>query len=199
MSCPVARYTPSRRYLLLAMIALAGSALSAYAALRWPPSWIAAGLFALSGFAVLVLAFRPSIEIHESHLLLGRSPIAWTQIRRIDQTGWNAPLAVYLTLDDERRVLVLHPGDIDSSTSLLRHLRRYSKLALLDGIPYRQFWGESMPPAPTQLPAAQVEAPKQLPPPRYPLLRPEDEEEVERMFQRLKAVGHIDQRTSDES
>jgi hypothetical protein len=96
-------------------------------------------------------------------------------------------LAVYLTLADERKLLLVYPGDFDSCGSLLRHLRRYSREALLDGIPYRQFWGEA--------PLAQR---KQLPPPRYPLLRPEDEEEVERMFQRLKSVGRIDQRGSDE-
>jgi len=71
--------------------------------------------------------------------------------------------------------------------SLLRHLRRYSREALLDGVPYGQFWGEP--------PSA---APKQIPPPRYPLLRPEDEEEVERMLQRLKSVGRLDPRGSDE-
>jgi hypothetical protein len=37
-----------------------------------------------------------------------------------------------------------------------------------------------------------------LPPPRYPVLPPEEEEEVERMFQRLKSVGHFDQRSSDD-
>ena len=201
MSRSVARYTPSRRYLLLATIAFGGSVLAGYSALRWAPAWIAAGLFALSGLALLLLALRPAIEIHDTHLLVGRSAIKWSEIRRIDQTGWNAPLAVYLTLADERRVLVLHPGNLDSTTSLLRHLRRNSHEALLDGIPYRQFWGEAVPAVQkqAQLPPAQVEPPKQLPPPRYPLLRPEDEDEVERMFQRLKAVGHIDQRGSDEN
>lgn len=183
------------------MLAFGGSVLSAYSALRWTPAWIAAGLFALSGLAVLLVALRPAVEIHDTHLLVGHKAIKWTDIRRIDQTGWNAPLAVYLTLTDESRVLVLHPGDLDSSTSLLRHLRRNSREALLDGIPYRQFWGETVAQAQpqAQLPAAQTAPPKQLPPPRYPLLRPEDEDEVERMFQRLKAVGHIDQRGSDEN
>lgn len=192
MSRPVARYTSSRRYLLLAIVALAGSVLSGYIALRWPPAWVAAGLFTASGALMLALALRPAIEIYETHLAVGHAAIPWSEIRRIDQTGWNAPLAVYLTLADTRRVLVLYPGDLDSSTSLLRHLRRCSCQALLDGIPYRQFWGEALPPA-------QTPPPKQLPPPRYPLLRPEDEDEVERMFQRLKAVGHIDQRSSDEN
>jgi hypothetical protein len=171
------------------MFALGGGLLSAVIALKWPPAWIAAGLFALTGAAVLMLALRPAIEIYETHLAVGHTAIPWTEVRRIDQTGWNAPLAVYLTLADESRMLILHPGDVDSSTSLLRHLRRYSREALLDGIPYKQFWGEALPPA-------QQPPPKQLPPPRYQLLRPEDEDEVERMFQRLKAVGHID-RSSD--
>ncbi len=181
------------------MLAFSGALLSSFIALKWPPAWIAAGLFALTTIAILVLALRPAIEIHETHLAVGNVEIPWPEIRRIDQTGWNAPLAVYLTLADESRMLILHPGDVDSSTSLLRHLRRYSREALLDGIPYKQFWGEALPP---QLPPSSAAPPKQLPRARYPLLRPEDEDEVERMFQRLKAVGRIDRtdgRGSDEN
>ena len=111
----------------------------------------------------------------------------WSDIRRIDQTGWNAPLAVHLTLAGQQRILLVYPGDFDSSTRLLRHLRRYSRLALLDGIPYREFWGE---PA-----AARAEATK---PAKYPLMRPEDEEEIERMFLRLKSVGRLDARGADD-
>jgi hypothetical protein len=186
VSRPVARFTPSRRYFSLALFALGGALLAASTGLRWPPAWIAAVLFAVSATGLLILAFQPAIEIHETHLSVGRRAIPWSDVRRLDQTGWNAPLAVYLTLVDERRLLLVYPGDFDSATSLLRHLRRYSREALLDGVPYRQFWGE----VPT--------APKQLAPPRYRLLRPEDEEEVERMFQRLKSVGRLDPRGSDE-
>jgi len=38
---------------------------------------------------------------------------------------------------------------------------------------------------------------RQLASPRYQLLRPDDEAEVERLFQRLKTVGHLD-KSSDE-
>ena len=142
----------------------------------------------MSALAVLMLALRPVIEIHETHLVVGRRTIAWRDIRRVDhQSKWNNPLVVYLTLDSGQRLLLVYPGDPDSSTSLLRHVRRFSREALLDGVPYRLFWGE---PAPE---------PKLLPLPRYPLLRPEDEEEVERMFQRLKSVGRLDPRGSDEN
>ena len=170
--------------------------------MRWAPAWVAAALFALTGLAILALALRPAIEIYDSYLLVGGRAIQWSEIRRIDQSGWNAPLVVYLTLADTRRFVILHPGDLDSSTSLLRHLRRNSKEALLDGIPYRQFWGESIP-APKSTAAAAVaqiaapETPKQLPPGRYPLLRPEDEDEVERMFHQLKSAGRIER--SDEN
>ena len=70
--------------------------------------------------------------------------IAWTEIRGLDQTGWNAPLAVHLTFADKSQLLVVYPGDFDACASLLRHLRRYSRLALLDGVPYREFWGEPL-------------------------------------------------------
>ena len=38
--------------------------------------------------------------------------------------------------------------------------------------------------------------PKQLAAPRFRVLRPEDEEEVERLYFLLKTVGHIDPRNS---
>ena len=195
----------------MAIAATSGTALSVWSALRWDPTslldlapwvpralgaalspalspaWIAAALFAIPAVVLFLLAFRPAIEIHETHLKIGRRQIAWSEVRRLDQTGWNVPLLVYLTLSEERRVLLIHPGDFDSSASLLRHLRRHSREALLDGVPFRQFWGE--PPSAT---------PAVLPPPRYPLLRPEDEQEVERMFRRLKSVGHLERRDADE-
>ena len=135
----------------------------------------------------MLLTLRPAIEIHETHLAIGRRVMPWSEIRRIDQTGWKAPLAVHLTLADQQRILLLYPGDLDSSTSLLRHLRRYSTLALLDGVPYRQFWGE---PAPAKH--------EFIKPAKYPLMRPEDQEEIERMFQRLTSVGRLDGRGADD-
>jgi hypothetical protein len=137
----------------------------------------------------LFIALQPPIEIHESHLRIKRRNIAWNQIRRLDRTGWVSPLVVHVTLLDDERILLIYPGDLDSANSLLRHLRRYSREALIDGIPYRQFWGDAL--------QGTAER-RQLPSPKYHLLRPEDEAEVERMFQRLKTVGHIDPKKSSE-
>ena len=189
----LARFTPSRVYISLTLFAVCGAVFSAWTAIRWTPSWIAAGLFAVSGLVLAVVTLRPAIEIYERHLAIGRRKIAWSDVRRVDQTGWNTPLAVVLTLRDDQRVLLLYPGDLDSANSLLRHLRRFSREALLDGVPYREFWGELPAAEPAANSVAQSEAPA-----RYPVLRAEDEDEVERLFQRLKSVGHLESKSSDE-
>ncbi len=186
----------------MALFACGGALLSAGLALRWGPewlvvavewnpagltlAWIAAAFFAMPAAALLFLALRPPIQIHETHLQIGSRAIPWAQIHRLDQTGWNVPLMVQLTFHDGNRELLIYAGDFESSATLLRHLRRSAREALLDGVPYRQFWGE--PVAPER---------KQIAPPRYPLLRPEDEEEVERMLQRLKTVGHLEHHEPD--
>jgi len=196
---PVARYRPSRRYTLFALLAIWGTVFSAWTALHWPSTWIAAGLFGATSAVLMALLWQPAIEIHETHLQLGRRIILWQEIRRVDQTGWIAPLAVILTLSNDRRVFLLYAGDLDSSTSLLRHLRRYSSNALLDGIPYRQAWGEPVgkpelekrsEPRKTLASGPQ----RQTPTVHRALLRPEEEEEIEKMFQRLRSVGRLDQR-----
>ena len=107
----------------------------------------------------------------------------------MDRTGWLSPLVVWLTLADERRIRLVYPGDLDSANSLLRHLRRNAREALIDGVTYRQFWGELLPPSPD----TESGSPSQ---PRYRILCPEDEAEVERLYQRLKTVGHLDPRNS---
>jgi hypothetical protein len=111
-------------------------------------------------------------------------------IRRVDRAfSWVSPLVIRLTLFDDSRVMLVYSGDLDSCNSLLRNLRRLSRDALIDGVPYRQYWGEVLVPAADR---------KQQPPtpPRYRILRPEDEAEVERLYQRLKTVGNLDQKSS---
>jgi hypothetical protein len=184
MSSPQARFAPSRKFLLLACAALVGAAVSAAVAWQSPLVWIAVGLFLATSIGLFLLCGQPVIEIHDTHLQVGRRAILWTDIRRVDQTNWKAPLAVHLVLAGDKRLLLIYPGKLEACEALVRYLRRYSREALLDGVSYRQFWGEPAVTERRQLP----------PPPRYPLLRAEDEEEVERMFQRLKTVGHIDVR-----
>lgn len=178
------RYVPSRHYYQAGLAALAFGAFSAwYGFVRWAPAYGAAVLFLATAGALLYLASRPHIEICETHIAIGRRQIPWAEIRRLDRTGWLSPLIVRITLFDNRRVLLVYPGDPDSANSLLRHLRRSAREALIDGIPYRQFWGE---------PVRGSSEARTLPSPQYRLLRPEDEAEVERLYQRLKTVRHLD-------
>ena len=185
---PITRYRVPGLYFWAGLTALALTGFSFWFALLWPLCWIATGLFLASAVVVLYLASRPSVEIYESHVKIGHHAVPWRHIRRLDRSA-NLPLMVRLTLADKTRILVIYPGDPNSSSGLLRSLRRHAREALIDGVPYRQFWGEA---------TVGAVAKKQLPPPRYPLLLPDDEAEVERMFQRLKSVGHLDQKTSSE-
>jgi len=189
---PIAIYRTSRHHVWAGLAAFGFSIFSAWVAWRWPYGWIATGLLLASAAVVLYFAWRPPIEVYETHLKLRSRLIPWAQIQRLDRTS-TLPLIVQLTLVDNSRVLVVYPSDPDSSNSLLRHLRRFSREALIEGVPYRQFWGEA--------PAAKKPKDKKHSPPappRAPLLLPDDEADIERMFQRLKTVGHIDQKTSDE-
>lgn len=177
------RYVSARHYLLFGTVGVILAGFSAWLGMQWAPAFIPAALFLLSSALLLVLAFRPAIEVHESYLSIGKRMIPWMDIRRLDRTGWISPLIVRITLFDDSKLILIHPGDLESCNTLLRHLRRLSRDALIDGIPYRQYWGEVLVPRSDR---------RQLPSPRYRMLRPEDEAEVERLYQKLKAVRHLD-------
>jgi hypothetical protein len=182
------RYLPARHYLSFGVVAFALAAFSGWLGLGWAPGFIPCFLFIVSGCVLIYMAFRPAIEVHPHHLAIGARTIHWLDIRRVDRTSWVSPiLIVRLTLFDDSRVLLVYPGNLDSCQALLRHLRRASRDALIDGVPYRQYWGEML----SSSPDAKVV-------PRYRLLRSEDEAEVERLYQRLKTVGNLDQKTSSD-
>jgi hypothetical protein len=151
-------------------------------------AYVPAGVFLLTAGLLFAMALRPAIEIHEGYVAIGGRIIPWMDIRRLDRTGWISPLIIRITLFDDSRLLLTYPGDLDSCNSLLRHLRRLSRDALIDGIPYRQYWGEVLAPGSERKPQSSL--------PRYRILRPEDEAEVERLYQRLKTVGNLDQKNS---
>jgi hypothetical protein len=184
------RYVPARHCLWLGIVALAFAGGSAW--LGWIGSkaaFIPAGLFFVTSVLLFALAFLPAIEIHEGYLSIGRRIVPWMDIRRldrIDSIDWLPPLIMRITLFDDSRVTLVYAGNQDSCNGLLRHLRRFSRDALIDGIPYRQYWGEVLTPAGDRKQSS----------PRYRILRPEDEAEVERLYQRLKTVGNLDQKNS---
>jgi hypothetical protein len=181
----ITSYRPNRQFIFAGLAGLAIALFSGWVALRWEYAWVAASLAFLSSLLCFFMASRPAIEVHEAHLRVGRRVVPWFQIRKLDRIAI-IPLVVQITLANKRRFFVIYAGDISTANSLLRHLRRRSREALIDGVPYKQFWGEAR--------AAGSER-KLVPPPRSPLLMPDDEAEVERLFQQLKTVGHLDQKT----
>jgi hypothetical protein len=99
---------------------------------------------------------------------------------------------VRLTTSRGKKLTLIFTGDPNSGASLLRQICRSSTMATIDGRSYREFWGEVpvVPPPPAPPAAA----------PPFRLLREEDEAEVERLYQRLKAVGRLDSaRSTDET
>lgn len=187
----MSRYLPSATYLHLAVIAFLLSATSGYISLQFLAALVPAVLLFLTGLVLLLLYWRPAIEIYPTHLAIGEERYAWSQIREVDHSGWLAPLVVRLGFQDKSRMVLVYPGDLETATMLLRELRQNSQTALLDGIPYREFWRlEAVPPT-MDLPKKSVASAAK---PKYPLLSPGEEEEIERLYQRLKTVGHLDTR-----
>ena len=118
---------------------------------QFPLALIPSALFLFTAGFLFLDGF-PSrlIEVHEGYVSIGRRIIPWMDIRRVDRTCWISPLVVRITLFDDSRLLLIYPGDLDSCNSLLRNLRRHSRDALIDGIPYRQYWGELLAPGRAQ-------------------------------------------------
>lgn len=173
------RYTSARIYWMAGGAGYLLAALCAWLGLEWAPAYAASALFLASSTLLALLAARPPIEVHRDRLVIGQEALAWEDLRGIERTGWNAPLVVRLLLADGRRRLLIYPGDPAACRQLLRQLQRCSRRAMLE-----------MPAALADV----VEAGTQ----RYPLLREEDEAEVERLYQRLKSVGHLDPKSSSD-
>jgi len=185
VAVPVTRYPESRQFLWTGLVALVLTGVSASLSSRLWFAWLAAALFFVSSLFCFCLAALPSIDIEERFLRIHKIRIAWSEIRSVDQV-LSPPLIVRLTLADKSQVLVFYAGNRESRKSLLRTLQRFSREALIEGQSYREFWGET-PASPER---------KRSAPNRYPLLLAEDEAEVERLFQLLKTVGHLDPKNS---
>lgn len=177
------RYSPARQYLPASLVAVGLALFSVWCGLQWPLALVPAGLFVLSSVVLYYLATRPTIEIRESDLRIGSQIVGWREVARIDTTKWTSPLVLRVGLQDGSKLRMIYPGDEESASRLLRQMRRLARGAVLDGLPYHEYWGE--------LVSVRDEA-RHLTPPKYRLLRPEDEAEVERLFQRLKSVGRLD-------
>jgi hypothetical protein len=132
---------------------------------------------------------------------IGERAIAWREVRenntsRFNTTGFNtsrfvSPLILNLKLTNSRHKVLVFPGDPDRIIRLTHQLRKNAYLSTFDGVAYRDYWTWS------NLAGTRAQAPAHDQPVR--MLSPEDEAEIERMYQKLKAVGRLDSRGTDSS
>ena len=181
-------YQPSRLFLRTGWAALACSLLCGLGGLRFPLAFIPCGLFAIATAISFWLGSRPEIKILPTQFNVGERAIAWREVRELN-TGLSYPLVVRIKLTNSRQKLLVFPADGQKIARLMYQLRRHSFLASFDGVAYRDFWTWST------LNNAVREQPALEQPVR--MLSVEEEDEIERMFQKLKSVGRLDTRTDD--
>lgn len=166
-------YRPARAFLNAALAAAAFAALSAWCGIKWPWAFFPAALFAFASGGLYYLGSRPSIRVSDSDLSVGGETLLWDEIRRVDAAGWTTPLVLHFTLEDERRIRVIYPGDPESVARFARQIRRRAGAALTEG-------GSTTTHAPARL------------------LSEEDQAEVERLFHQLREAGRMDVAGGDE-
>ncbi len=184
-------YQPSRLYARVGWVALAGSAACVLCGLRAPLAFIPALLCALTAGALCWLSTRPAIRIGETQFNIGERAIAWREVREINSSRFVSPLILKIKLTNARRKLLIFPGEPERIARLMYQLRRNSHLALFDGVAYRDYWTW------TSLAGLHGETQNMEQPVR--MLSSDDEDEIERLYQKLKTVGRLDSRGSDSS
>jgi dsDNA-specific endonuclease/ATPase MutS2 len=184
-------YQPSRLYGRMGWAAVAGSAVCVLCGLRAPLALIPASLCIATAVALFWLAARPPIRLEHSQFSIGERAIAWREVREINSSRFVSPLILNLKLTNARHKLLVYPGDPDRINSLLVQLRKNSHLATFDGVAHRDYWTWSTLINRTNEPPA-VEHPVRM-------LSAEEEEEIERLYQKLKSVGRLDSRSTDSS
>jgi hypothetical protein len=192
----VETFLPSRQYARVGWAALAGSLACVLCGFGAPLAFIPALLCASTAAAIFWLAARPPIRLGETQFNIGERTIAWREVREINRSGFNnsgfvSPLVLRLKLTNARYKFLIYPGEPDRVERLLKSIRKSAHSATFDGVPYRDFWMWNDPPGEDERAA--------LPPAAGPpvhLFSDEDEEEIERLYQKLKAVGHLDSRSS---
>jgi hypothetical protein len=168
-------------------VALALGAMSAWVAYQWLPALVPASLFLATALLLFWLNFRPVIEVTDRELTIGKRSLPWSSITKIETTGWLTPLVLRLSTEDGRRLLLVYPGDLESSGRLKEIIAACAPHALLDGQPQRKRQATI---------AVKDSRSEKLE--KFPLLTVEDEAEVERMYQRLRKVSNLDSQNSPE-
>jgi Protein of unknown function (DUF3093) len=187
MESNVETYAPAGWFARVAWFALAGAVGSTVIAIRYPFVFIPSLLFAVTSLFLFWLASRPRITVAESQFTIGERAIAWREVKEINSSRFVTPLVLDIRLTNNRRKRLVYPGEAGRIARLLYQLRRNSRLASFDGVAYRDYWTW------TSLGSGKAAGAVSDQPVRMMSL--EDQEEIERLYQRLKTVGHLDSRS----
>jgi hypothetical protein len=152
--------------------------------LRAPLAFIPGGFCAVTAVILFWLSHRPPIRVGENQFNIGERAIAWREVREINSSKIGSPLVLFLKLTNSRRKLLVFPGEPARIAVLKAQLRKHSYMATFDGVAYRDFWTwASLTGIPGDAPV--MEQPVKM-------LSHEEEDEIERMYQKLKTVGRLD-------
>ena len=191
MDSSVETFLPSRLYARVGWAALAGSLVCVLCGFRAPLAFIPGLLCAITSAGLFWLAARPVIEINDEKFSIGDRAIAWREVREVNRSRFLSPLVIKLRLTNSRHRILIYPGEPDRIERLMFQLRKNSQLATFDGVAYRDYgtwWSLSG----GQGDTSTLDHPVRM-------LSPDDEDEVERLYQKLKSVGRLDGRSTDSS
>lgn len=183
-------YLVSRLYARIGWAALGGSAICLVCGWRAPLAFIPAFLCAVTATALFWLASRPTIRVSDTQFNVGERTIAWREVREINGSRLVSPLVLRIKLTNARKRLIVFPGEPERIARLIYQLRKNSYLATFDGVAYRDYWTWS------SMTALRGDSPSLEQPVR--MLSPDEEEEIERMYQKLKTVGRLDTRSDND-
>lgn len=198
-SC-VETFLPSSWYARTGWFTVAGSIILAFLGVRSPIFLVLAGLGVTFAFLLLWLSARPSIQVGETQFNIGERAIAWREVKEVNRVRILSPLILRIKLTNSRKKILIYPGEVSRVEQLVHLLRKNSHLATFDGVAYRDYWTWSsmaglhgQKPA-GALPAGQKQTQKTVMDQPVRMLTSEEEDEIERMYQKLKAVGSLDSR-----
>jgi hypothetical protein len=177
-------YVPSRLYARGGWLGLGGAVICAACGIRAPFAFIAALLCALTSALMFWLSARPRISVGDMQFSIGERSIAWREVREINSTRLVSPLLLLVKLTNNRKCLIVYPGQPECISKLRYQLRRNSTLASFDGVSYKDYWTWS------SMGMLQGSDPAADQPVR--MISQEDEDEIERLYRQLKSVGRLD-------
>ncbi len=179
-------YVPSQLYVRLGWATVGGSVVCALCGLRAPLALIPGALCGLTAVALFWLSARPVVRVAETHVNIGERTIVWREILEINSSRFASPLVLKLRLTNGRRKLLIYPGAPERIGRLMFQLRRLANSASFDGVAYRDYW--------TWNAIKELSGDESADSNPVRMVSQEDEDEIERLYQKLRGVGPLDPR-----